>query len=198
MSANEQRDGIEGRHRSGASSVARPDAEGGALARWWYLLRIAAGDGDAAQEAIEVTGKRPETVQAAVAFFIEQSLFTPDSTAIAPWERDSAQPVWNYGATWRCFSDGCTRTSPNGRSSSGGSRPPGTISRAINARENEHRIRRAGRFSRLPVIPRHPSESRYPGEGNSGKMREPFQAIGVHRRKRDPSRRVFLFVLCRR
>jgi hypothetical protein len=93
MSANEQRDGIEGRHRSGAGSVARPDAEGGALARWWYLLRIAAGDGDAAQEAVKVTGKRPETVQAAVAFFIEQFLFTPDSTAIAPWERDSAQPV---------------------------------------------------------------------------------------------------------
>jgi hypothetical protein len=101
MSANEQRDGIEGLHRSGAGSVTRPDAEGGALARWRNLLRIAA----------LVMG-------------------TP----------------------------------------------------------------RSG----LPAIPRHPGEARYPGEGNSGKMREPFQAIGVHRRKRDPLRRVVLFVLCRR
>ena len=62
--------------------------------------------------------------------------------------------------------------------------------------------RRAGDGDAAQWLARHspPSrgEARYPGEGNSGKMREPFQAIGVHRRKRDPLRRVFLFVLCRR
>jgi DnaJ domain len=43
------------------------------------LLRIAAGDTEADQTAIALTGRARETVHRAAAFFIEQILFAPDS-----------------------------------------------------------------------------------------------------------------------
>ena len=42
-----------------------------------FLLRIAANDGEATREAIVLTGKSPETLRAAAAFFIEQILLRP-------------------------------------------------------------------------------------------------------------------------
>lgn len=41
------------------------------------LLRIAAGDGDAQQIAVGMTGRSPETVRRSAMFFIEQILFAP-------------------------------------------------------------------------------------------------------------------------
>jgi hypothetical protein len=42
-----------------------------------FLLRIAANDEEATREAIVLTGKSPETLRAAAAFFIEQILLRP-------------------------------------------------------------------------------------------------------------------------
>lgn len=43
------------------------------------LLRIAAGDEEAEQTAVALTGRSPETVRQAATFFIEQILFVPDA-----------------------------------------------------------------------------------------------------------------------
>ena len=43
------------------------------------LLSIASGDGNALREAVEITGRSPEVVHAAAAFFVEQILFSQDS-----------------------------------------------------------------------------------------------------------------------
>jgi hypothetical protein len=42
-----------------------------------FLLRVAANDAEATREAIVLTGKPPETLRAAAAFFIEQILLRP-------------------------------------------------------------------------------------------------------------------------
>ncbi len=42
-----------------------------------FLLRVAAGDEEAMRDALDSTGKPPETLRAAAAFFIEQILLKP-------------------------------------------------------------------------------------------------------------------------
>jgi hypothetical protein len=56
-----------------------------------FLLRIAAGDRNAAREAGELSGKSPEVVQAAAGFFIQQILFAPqaDSYRVLGAQRDA-------------------------------------------------------------------------------------------------------------
>ena len=56
-----------------------------------FLLRVAANDEEATQEAIILTGKPPETLRAAAAFFIEQILLRPgaDSYHILGVEPDA-------------------------------------------------------------------------------------------------------------
>lgn len=51
---------------------------------------------------------------------------------------------------------------------------------ARNARETEHRTRRAGRSNGSSAVPCHLNETGYSWVANSGTMREPSQAIGVH------------------
>jgi hypothetical protein len=69
---------------------------------------------------------------------------------------------------------------------------------ARNARETEHRTRRAARSNGSSAVPRHHNETGYSRGANSGKLREPSQAIGVFRPKREGLlRRVFPFVLGR-
>ncbi len=46
-----------------------------------FLLRIAANDEEATREAIVLTGKSPETLRAAAAFFIEQILLRPGANS---------------------------------------------------------------------------------------------------------------------
>jgi hypothetical protein len=59
-----------------------------------FLLRVAANDEEAMREAIALTGKPPETLRAAAAFFIEQILLRPgaDSYHILGLGPDATAP----------------------------------------------------------------------------------------------------------
>lgn len=170
-----------------------------------FLLCIAAGDADAAQEAAELTGKSLETVQAAAAFFIEQILLAPESDSyrvlgmrqsataaelrrslawLLKWlHADSGQNSERLIFIVRLTGAWNNLKTPERRAA---------YDMARNVRETD--IRGAGRSKGLCAVPYYHARG-----ANWGKtMRAPSPAIGVHRRKRDgPLRRAFLFVLGR-
>lgn len=54
------------------------------------LLRIAAGEAEAEQEAAAITRRSPETIRRAAAFFIEQILFAPEADSYRVLGADAA------------------------------------------------------------------------------------------------------------
>jgi hypothetical protein len=177
-----------------------------------FLLRLAAGDGEAAREAAELTGNPPETAHAAAAFFIEQILLRPASDSYrilgaqpsatgAELRRNLAlllkglHPDLCQNADRTIFVTRVTGAWNNIKTPE----RRAAYDMARNAREAERQARRAGWSGGLSTIPGYRDGTRYQRATNSAKKREPLQAIGVHGRKRDGLlRRVFLLLFGRR
>lgn len=139
-----------------------------------FLLRIAAGDRDATQEAAELTGKTPETVQAAAAFFIERILFAHDSDSYRIVGTRQSTPAADLRRNlvlllnWMHADAGQNaERSIFARRVTGAWNNLMTPERhaaydmAKKARETEHRTRRAGRSNGSSAVPRHHNETGY-------------------------------------
>ncbi|MBI1867901.1 MAG: DnaJ domain-containing protein [Methylocystis sp.] len=177
-----------------------------------FLLRIAAGDGEAAREAAELTGKPPETVNAAAAFFIEQILLNSESNSYrvlgarrnatgAELRRNMAlllkwlHPDLDQNAERSIFARRVTGAWDNLKTPE----RRAVYDMARNARQTERQARRAGQSGGSSIVPYDRDETRYPRAVTAGKMREPSKMIGAHGRKRDSLlRRALLRLLGRR
>jgi len=177
-----------------------------------YLLRIAVGDGKAAQEAAELTEKPLETIRAAAAFFIEQILLDPGcdsyrilgarpSATSAELRRNMAllvrwlHPDLDRNADRSIFAGRVTGAWDNLKTPE----RRAAYNKARSAAKAERRARRADRFGGLSSVQRNREDKRYANRANSGKMRDPPRAIGVRRRERGGLvRRAILFLLGRR
>lgn len=74
------------------------------------LLEIAAGDADATSRASELTGRAPDVVRNAAAFFVEQILLAPGSDSYRVLGGNAQTSSGELRRNMPCCSNGCILT----------------------------------------------------------------------------------------